>query len=221
MATRKTTAKTAAVSKADRKAPGNAKAREQRAADNAKKLNDQRGKAETIAVVKNTADGEHIYVEGSKGSSFTRSKRGDNKEFRTFAAKGALYEPAARYNRENPAPKPTARLARGIGSGDAPHSAKAVADQPKADAKGKSAKPAAPKAAKNKQPARGADRDYAKGKTAITAKPDSWRHHMLTVIQKHTNTAKAKAAHEKSGKFSGNKLDFNWAAAQGYIAWAK
>lgn len=115
-------------------------------------------------------------------------------------------------------PKPEARLAKGVDSHNSPQSAKAVADQHK------NAKPAAtkaPKAEKNKAPARGADRDYTRGKTEIKANPESWRHHMITIICKNTNTAKAKAAHAKSGKFSNNKLDFNWAAANGYINWAK
>jgi len=122
-------------------------------------------------------------------------------------------------------PKPAAKLAHGVDSRNSPHSAKAVADNRAAAAKGKPAKaPKAPKAAKAdkaKQPSRGVDRDYTLGATKNTAKEGTWRHHMLTVICKHKDTAAAKAAHAKSGKFSSNKLDFNWANAQGYIKFAK
>lgn len=114
-------------------------------------------------------------------------------------------------------PKPQAKLARGVEGKMTENSRKAVADQRRAP---KVPAPA-PKAGKNKAPARGAERSYTVGKTEVTAKPESWRHHMLTTIRKYGDTAKAKAAHEKSGKFSANKLDFNWAAAQGYINWAK
>jgi hypothetical protein len=204
-----------------RKAPGNVAALQQKAADNVKRLRNSADKAETITIVKNTADGAYVYVEGSKGSHFARLRSGDSKEFRSYAAKGALYDKAAAYHQANPAPKPQAKLARGVEGKMTENSRKAVEDQRKAAPATKAANTAAPKASKNKAPARGVDRDYTVGKTEVKANPDSWRHHMLTVIRKHTNTAKAKAAHEKSGKFSSNKLDFNWAAAQGYIVWAK
>lgn len=113
-------------------------------------------------------------------------------------------------------PKKIAKLAQGVDSRTAPHSAKAVADQ--------KAKPAAKqpaKAAKAKQPAKGTNRAYKLGTTANEARPDSWRHHLLTMVMSNKDTDSAKAAHVKSGKFSANKLDFNFAVAKGYIVWAK
>jgi hypothetical protein len=117
-------------------------------------------------------------------------------------------------------PKRNAKLAQGVDSRNAPHSAKAVADQKVKPAKAD--KPAkAPKASKAKAPAKGTNRPYKLGKTANEARPDSWRHHLLTMVMTHGDTDSAKAAHAKSGKFSANKLDFNFAAAKGYIVWAK
>lgn len=222
MATKKTNTKTAPAkvsksAKRAKRAPGNTKALQDKANDNLAKQTKARGKAETIAVVKGTEDGGHIYVEGNKGSSFTRDKRGDDKAFRAVATKGALYEPAACFNKDNPPPKPQARLAHGLDARTAPQSAAAVRAQHKAA----TVKTTAPKAGKNKQPARGTERSYTRGKTAINAKPDSWRLHMLNTITKHGDTAAAKAAHAKSKKFADRKLDFNWAAAQGYITFSK
>ena len=116
-------------------------------------------------------------------------------------------------------PKPNAKLAQGVDSRNAPHSAKAVADQKVKPAKAAKAK--TPKAAKGKAPAKGTNRPYKLGKTANEARPDSWRHHLLTMVMTHSDTDSAKAAHAKSGKFSANKLDFNFCAAKGYIVWAK
>ena len=179
--------------------------------------------ADHITICKHTADGAYVYVEAGDGRSFTRLRSGangtgDTKEFQALAKVGLPYAAAERFNNENPVQKPQARLARGAEGRMTEHSRKAVADQKKVAPKGKTA---APKAAKNKAPSRGAERDYTVGKTEVTAKPDSWRGYMLTLMRKHGNTAKAKAAHAKSGKFSSNKLDFNWAAAQGYIVWSK
>lgn len=172
----------------------------------------------------NDSTGAHIVVTSAGGATISYPRYGDDKQRRALSAIGGSLKALQADLKARPPIKPQAQMARGTDAHTAPHSAKAVADQRAAAAKakgGNATKPAAPKAAKNKAPARGADRDYTRGKTAIVAKPDSWRHHMLTVITKHGNTAKAKAAHEKSGKFSGNKLDFNWAAAQGYITFAK
>lgn len=170
----------------------------------------------------NDSTGAHIVVTSAAGATISYPRYGDDKQRRALSGIGNSLKALQADLKARPPVKPQAQMARGTDAHTAPHSAKAVADQRAAAAKGgKAAKTSAPKAAKAKQPSRGADRDYTRGKTAIAAKPDSWRHHMLTVITKHGNTAKAKAAHEKSGKFSGNKLDFNWAAAQGYITFAK
>jgi hypothetical protein len=128
---------------------------------------------------------------------------------------GMPYGPAERFNKANPVAKPQARLAQGVDSHNSPHSAKAVADARKG-AKGSKAAPA--KAGKNKQPSRGAERSYTVVKgTENKARPDTWRHHMTSMIISATDTAAAKAKHAKSGKFPGNKLDFNWAANNSFI----
>jgi hypothetical protein len=108
--------------------------------------------------------------------------------------------------------KPTAKLATGITSRDAPHASKAVGDQRAAPVKADRTV----KAAKTKARAPGGDRTYVVTGTN-NAKPDSWRHHMLAMIMACTSTEAAKAKHAKSGKFVGNKLDFNWTAASGFI----
>jgi hypothetical protein len=87
---------------------------------------------------------------------------------------------------------------------------KASTGEPKAKATKKAAAPKTPRVTAN--------RAYAKGATKNEAKPGTWRHHMLTMIQAHKSTDDAKAAHAKSGEYVGQALDFNWAAKQGYIA---
>jgi hypothetical protein len=81
--------------------------------------------------------------------------------------------------------------------------------------KAKASEPKTPRA-----PRAQGDRKYAKGATKNEAKPGTWRHHMLTIIQANTSTEAAKAAHAKSGAFSDQNLDFNWSAKQGYITFA-
>jgi hypothetical protein len=123
--------------------------------------------------------------------------------------------------------KPTAQMARGIEARQAPHSAKAMRDQ-RAAAPAKAEKPAkadkAPrteKASKNKQPSKGNNRAYKLGTRKDESKPDTFRRYMLTTIMKHKDTDSAKAAHAASGQYPTHKLDFNWAAQQGYIVIAK
>jgi hypothetical protein len=218
--TKKTNAKSAAkapISKAAKKAPGNAKALQDKAADNVKKINSRKGRIEAIktATMANNGHGPLLVVT-TRDRSIVVARQ--DAQTNALVKVGQPVAPLEDYLKTQP--KPQAKLARGVEGKMTENSRKAVQDQKTpASQPAKAAAPA--KSAKNKQPSRGADRDYTKGKTAIAAKPDSWRHHMLTVITKHGNTAKAKAAHEKSGKFAGNKLDFNWAAAQGYINWAK
>jgi hypothetical protein len=215
---KQTTKATKAVSAKARKAPGNAKALQDKAADNVAKLRKQSGRVEAISSVVAARTGNGLVVTTSRDRSIVITRIDGT--VTKLALMGQPVQPLEEYLKNQP--KPQARLAQGVEGKMTENSRKAVEDQKTAAAKtAKATKVAAPKAAKNKAPARGADRDYTRGKTAIAAKPDSWRHHMLTVITKHGNTAKAKAAHEKSGKFSANKLDFNWAAAQGYIAFSK
>lgn len=177
---------------------------------------------DAIATVTTAKGGGHVAVISAGSEMFTRPVRGDSKEFRAIAMPGLSFNAAQRWHEKNPVAKPQAKLASGITPKDAPHSAKAVADQKATPAtKGKGDKARTAKASKAKAPARGTERTYKVGSTKIAAKPDTWRGHMLGTIVKHSDTAKAKAAHAKSGKFSANKLDFNWANAQGYIKFDK
>jgi hypothetical protein len=49
----------------------------------------------------------------------------------------------------------------------------------------------------------------------------TWTHHMISVIQAHTDTRAATLANEScdDSKFAAKRLDFNWAADNGYINW--
>lgn len=180
-----------------------------------KRLSD--AEKDKITVVKSTSDQRNVVVISAGGEMFNRPMSGDTKEFRAVAQINSSFNAAQAWSQKNPPAKPQAQLARGIESRQAPHSAKAVKDQ-KPAAKGKPEKKTAPKAAKNKAPSKGADRSYkVNAKVKNEARADSWRHHMTQMIVSATDTAKAKANHAKSGKFSANKLDFNWAAKQGFI----
>lgn len=51
------------------------------------------------------------------------------------------------------------------------------------------------------------------------SRPGTFRTYMISTIRAHTNTRDAQAAHDActEPKFAKNKLDFNWAADNGYI----
>lgn len=204
------------VKKTNAKAPAKAKRAPKQSNQTAKlAAND-----DIIATVVISKDGNYIVASSHGGATLARPRNGDSKEFRSYATVGGKFSALKKWDAANPAPKPQAKLARGIEARQAPHSAKAVADQKKPEAKAAPAKRAA-KAEKNKQPSKGAERTYKLGSKKNEAKPDTWRHHMLSMIQKATSTEAAKKLHAKSGKFSANKLDFNWANAQGYIKFDK
>lgn len=133
------------------------------------------------------------------------------------------------------------RLATGLTSRTAPHSARAAADSQKrlkAELKGeqpaKAAKPAKEKAkaastaAKARTEAKkavrkdlkvGANRAYKVLVPVkdLVARPDSWRYAMLAAICGAKDTDGAKALIAKNREFKDRKLDFSWAAAQKYI----
>jgi hypothetical protein len=198
-----------------KRAPGNAKALEAKAADNLAKLAKRTGKAEAIKSVVGILNSSSVAVTTSRDRTVV-IKRMDATTTK-LAVIGAPVAPLEEYLRTQP--KPQAKLANGVDSRTAPQSAKAVADQAKGAKAPKATK--TPKGAKAKAPSKGVDRAYKVGSTKNTAKPGTWRHHMLTVIQSHKDTASAKAAHAKGKAFTANKLDFNWVNAQGYIVFAK
>lgn len=49
----------------------------------------------------------------------------------------------------------------------------------------------------------------------------TWRHHMISVIRRHTNTrdAQLENTNHDNPKFASQRLDFNWAADNGFINW--
>lgn len=134
------------------------------------------------------------------------------------------------------------RLATGLTSRTAPHSARAAADSQKrlkAELKGEQRQPATAKekakaastAAKARTEAKkavrkdlkvGANRAYKVLVPVkdLVARPDSWRYAMLAAICGAKDTDGAKALIAKNREFKDRKLDFSWAAAQKYIQFA-
>lgn len=115
--------------------------------------------------------------------------------------------------------KAPAQLARGIASGDAPHAAKAVADQ-----RGKPAKASNKADAATQKPAKAAKVPAASkysgsykwiGENA--AREGTWRHAMLTCAANNTTTDAGNACLAKNKSFASHKMDWRWMAAQGYI----
>ena len=210
-------AKTAApVSKAAKRAPGNAKALQQKAADNVAKLRKQAGRVECIkSTVALASGGIGICVTTSRDRSIVIQRI--DKEVNRLSKVGEPVAALEAYLKTQP--KPQARLAAGVDSHNSPHSAKAAADQRKGakPATGKAGKARTEKAAKAKQPSRGTSRAYKLGDRKDESKPDTFRRYMLSTIMAHKTTDAAKAAHAKSGKYPTHKLDFNWSAQQGYI----
>jgi hypothetical protein len=209
----KVAAATATRAKAARKAPGNAKALEAKAADNLAKVQARKGRAECIMSAVQAQTGNGLVVTTSRDRSIVIVRV--DREVNRLAKIGEPVAPLEAYLKNQP--KPIAKLAQGVEGKMTENSRKAVADQKAAAAP----KAAAPKAGKNKQPSAGTNRAYTLGKRKIEAKPDSWRGYMLATIVAAKDTDSAKAKHAKSGKFSDKKLDLNWAAAQDYIRFAK
>lgn len=178
-----------------------------------------------ITTVKNDNSNAFVCVMAGDQPVLTYERNRETSVLRKLAVVGGSYKAVKAEIAKLP-PK-EAKLANGLDSKNAPQSAKAAADSRKAAAKAEPAKPAAKpakgktdrtaKADKNKQPSKGADRSYVKGTRKDESKPDTFRRYMLTTILAHKSTAAAKAAHAKSGKYPTHKLDFNWAAQQGYI----
>lgn len=54
------------------------------------------------------------------------------------------------------------------------------------------------------------------------SRPGTFRHYMIKTIREHSNTLAANDAHSTCTEpsYAKNRLDFNWAADNGYINWA-
>jgi hypothetical protein len=66
---------------------------------------------------------------------------------------------------------------------------------------------------------RGKNQRYAATGKVDISRLGTYRHYMLRVIREHDNTWAAEAAHAQcdNPKFAKNRLDFGWAAAEGFI----
>jgi hypothetical protein len=199
-----------ARAKAAKRAPGNATALAAKAQDNTAKLAKQHGRAEAVKSCVALATGGGLCVTTTRDRSIVVTRV--DREVNRLTRLGEPVAPLETYLKTQP--KPRAQLAKGVDAHTAPHSAKAVADQPKG---GKGTKARTEKAAKAKQPSKGSNRAYKLGKRKDESRADTWRRHMLTMIMKNKDTDSAKAAHAKSGKYPDHKLDFNWANQQDYI----
>lgn len=174
-----------------------------------------------ITSVKATSSGDYIAVcnhtaGALDGDTITYRRNAETPELKKLAVVGASMRAVTEYLAKQ---KPEAKLANGVDSKSSVHARKAIDDAKRAKALAGKVAPAAkaPKAAKAKAPATGAEWEYKLGASKNEAREGTWRYHMLRMIQDHTSTADAKAAHAKSKQFPGSKLDFNWAARTGYI----
>lgn len=131
-----------------------------------------------------------------------------------------------------------AQLARGIKGREAPHSAKALADNaaalkataPKADPKAEKPAKAAKARLEAKKEERKAERaSWKQDRTYkvvaklddINMRPGTWTETMITVALAHTSTDKANAALAKHREFGDRKIDWKWLSdTRGYIKFA-
>jgi hypothetical protein len=171
------------------------------------------GKPDVIKSVKNDNGGNYVVVTAGEDQTLSYLRAKESAELRKLAAVGASFKAVQAYLKTH---KGEAKLATGLNGNNAPQSAAAAAASRKGDAKvPASATAAKPTTTAKKLPHKG-DYDYKVGRPNDT-RLDTWTHHMISVIQSKTNTADARAAHEKSGKFVGKKLDFTWAKVKGFI----
>jgi hypothetical protein len=163
-------------------------------------------KPDAIKAMKITVDGSYMAVEAGSGASlvYPRTLTG-RAELAKLAAVGASFKALQAWLKTN---KPEAKLATGLDGRNAPQSAMAAAES-RAGAKADVPAPTAGKAKATAKVSMKGDFSYAVGKANDT-RPDTWTHYMVALIQKHTDTASAKSAHAKTGKFVGKKLDFTW-----------
>lgn len=73
--------------------------------------------------------------------------------------------------------------------------------------------------AQRRSPRRVAFKRYTATQMTDTSRYGTFRRYMITTIRAHNDTLSANAEHAKcdNPKFAKNKLDFNWAADNGYI----
>lgn len=185
------------------------------------------GKPDAIKAVKPvTSGGDYVVIESNGGKSEAIHRGRITGELAKLAVVGGSLKAVQDWLKTH---KPEAKLATGLTSRIAPQSAMAAAESRKpatkaAPAPAVKAAPAtvkaAPKAAAKlprKAASRG-DRAYKSTDKPDTSKAGSFRTYMISTIRAHKSTEAAKAAHAKSGQFAHERLNFNWAAQHGYIA---
>lgn len=216
---------TKSTAKAAPKGPKQGSARANQTAGYAKgELAKPKVNPDTITSVKGTSDGTG-YTAISAGSKTEMVK--DTRmtgQLRKLAVVGASFKAVQEFLKTN---KPEAKLARGLDGKDAPQSAMAAAaSRATAKADAKAAAPAASakttKASASAKLSRkaGAARTYKATKKEDVSRDGTFRKYMISTIRAYTDTETAKAAHAKSGQYAKDKLNFNWAEQNGFIAWA-
>lgn len=126
-----------------------------------------------IVGAKNTVNGSHLVITGDDGSTFTLRSTLVTKEFSDIARTGMNYAKAAAMAKELSKPKTPGHLAKGLNSHNAPHSAKAIADN---NDKNK------PTTAATKKPAPKAPEKKAARAAKATPKADDAR--KITIVDK-------------------------------------
>jgi hypothetical protein len=153
------------------------------------------------------ADGRSVIMPTERWSGELRTLSGVGKSMTAFQAAWAKASKVA--------------LAKGVTGRDAPHSAKAIADN---KAKASAAKkPAEKKAAKKAEKAKqGENRSYAAlvKLTDLAARVGTKRHTMLSCILTNKTTDAAKACIAKAGHAAEAQAFINWAAKSAYIKYA-
>lgn len=64
---------------------------------------------------------------------------------------------------------------------------------------------------------RGRFQSYTPTTTPDFSRAGTFRHYMIALIRRHTDTSSAEAEHATNSEFAGKKLDFGWAASNNYI----
>lgn len=180
---------------------------------------------DTITSVKGTSDGTgYTAISAGNKTEMVKDVRMTG-QLRKLAVVGASFKAVQEYLKAN---KPEAKLAKGLDGKNAPQSAMAAAAS-RAGAKATdvpATKATAPKttgkaSATSKLSRKGgAVRTYKATKKEDVSRDGTFRKYMISTIRAHTDTDSAKAAHAKSGQYAKDKLNFNWAEQNGFIAWA-
>lgn len=170
---------------------------------------------DVITSVQAAKTGEHIAVKAGGDQTLAYRKAVETADLKKLAVVGASFKAVQNYIKTH---KPAAKLATGLDGKIAPRSAEAAAasgGKPAGNVPAKSA-PSAKKSSGSSAQRSSGDFAYKTG-IANATREGTWTHHMVTIMQAHNSADAARKAHEKSGHFSGKKLDFKWANDKGFI----